>query len=349
MDDKGFYYKATDEMLDKVDNVEQNYAYDTKAQNLYVLTDNSNCIVTLNKDYAKIIKKNKTIPHMKGNAIDVEIAEANKSLDDKFENLNALRRQHIADSIAQARKDSIIRAKEDSIKFVQREKKKEEYRNAHKWRWIPIGYSTRLTCSDCDKTISYQDSILCAAVKNDTIYGIERKDLALGYTYLKFHKFPIPSSLKSAEKFCFHNEVFADSLTLDKMGVAENIEYINALTYLDAVEDLKKYAPYGYFENWEWNNEYSIEFNFTYTNTNSKTIKYIDVYFVVTNDVGDVRKTGSFKGTGPLEEGETASWSWDHSQYYTAGDASKMNISKVIITYMNGTQKVLTKNMLRFN
>jgi hypothetical protein len=30
-----------------------------------------------------------------------------------------------------------------------------------------------------------------------------------------------------------------------------------------------------------------------------------------------------------LEEWESASWNWDHSSYYVAGDASKMNISKV--------------------
>ena len=79
------------------------------------------------------------------------------------------------------------------------------------------------------------------------------------------------------------------------------------------------------------------------------TIKYIEVFFVVSNDVGDVRKTGSFKGTGPLEEWESASWDWDHSSYYVAGDASKMNISKVIITYTNGTKVTIPKNKIRFN
>ena len=64
MDSKGFYQKSLDIMLDYVDGVTENYAYDKKAQTLYVLTSNSNCAITLNKDYAKVIKRNKSIPQL---------------------------------------------------------------------------------------------------------------------------------------------------------------------------------------------------------------------------------------------------------------------------------------------
>lgn len=115
------------------------------------------------------------------------------------------------------------------------------------------------------------------------------------------------------------------------------------------VKRLKKSAPYGFFTDWGWDSEYScISFNFNYMNTNRNTIKYIDVYFKVTNDVGDLRKTGHFQGTGPLREFESASWEWDTSYYYVSGDGSNMNINKVILTYMNGTKKVLTGKLLVF-
>ncbi len=39
---KGFYERKAEEMLDVVTGVESNYAYDKKAQNLYVLTENRN-------------------------------------------------------------------------------------------------------------------------------------------------------------------------------------------------------------------------------------------------------------------------------------------------------------------
>lgn len=84
-------------------------------------------------------------------------------------------------------------------------------------------------------------------------------------------------------------------------------------------------------------------------NLNKRTIKYIDVYWKVSNGVGDVRKTGHFKGTGPLQEYESANWNWDYSSYYVAGDATEMEITKVIITYMNGQQLVLTGKQIKFN
>ena len=45
----------------------------------------------------------------------------------------------------------------------------------------------------------------------------------------------------------------------------------------------------------------------------------------------------------------SANWSWDSSSYYVAGDASNMEITKVILTYMNGTQKVLGKSQFHVN
>ena len=91
-----------------------------------------------------------------------------------------------------------------------------------------------------------------------------------------------------------------------------------------------------------------MTFNFDYTNLNSKTIKYIDVYWYVTNDVNDICGKGHFKGVGPLKEGSSASWEWDDSPYYVYSSATNMRISKVILTYMNGTKQVLSKNMIKF-
>lgn len=77
-------------------------------------------------------------------------------------------------------------------------------------------------------------------------------------------------------------------------------------------------------------------------------MKYIEVYWACTNDVGDIRKTGRFQGTGPLQEWESASWNWDHSSYYVSGDASKMNLTKVVITYMDGSKITIPKNKIMY-
>lgn len=171
----------------------------------------------------------------------------------------------------------------------------------------------------------------------------------IGYTYITGHKSELSQSLKEYSPFRYHYEIFKDSLT-DESEDYDMITSELSYHYLDEyVKRLKKRAPYGFFTDWGWDSEYScISFHFNYMNTNRNTIKYIDVYFKVTNDVGDLRKTGHFQGTGPLREFESASWEWDTSYYYVSGDASNMNITKVILTYMNGTKKVLTGNLLVF-
>ena len=64
-DAKGFYQPSQDVMVNSIYGVTENYAYDKKTHNLYVLTANGNFVVTLNKDYAKIVKKNHLIPQLK--------------------------------------------------------------------------------------------------------------------------------------------------------------------------------------------------------------------------------------------------------------------------------------------
>ena len=85
---KGFFVKHTNMMVDRVTDVVEQYAYDKKAQNLYVLTGKSNVIVTLTKDYAKIIKRNKDIPQLTGELLNKEIEKRNALLENRFSLLN---------------------------------------------------------------------------------------------------------------------------------------------------------------------------------------------------------------------------------------------------------------------
>ena len=230
---------------------------------------------------------------------------------------------------------------------AQLKKERSDYMETHNWRMVPTGNKS-LYCDECEKSFS-EDSLFTIGIKNDTIYYFTRTDGRLGYTYITGHKSELSQSLKEYSPFRYHYEIFKDSLT-DESEDYDLITSELSYHYLDEyVKRLKKRAPYGFFTDWGWDSEYScISFHFNYMNTNRNTIKYIDVYFKVTNDVGDLRKTGHFQGTGPLREFESASWEWDTSYYYVSGDASNMNITKVILTYMNGTKKVLTGNLLVF-
>lgn len=348
LDGNGFYHKKENVNLPYVNDIENNYAYNKKSHELYVQTKNSNVVITVAENYAKFLKKNSSIPQLNEKELPAAIQRVNLLLEEKFKILNEKRQKFINDSIAKAIADSIAKAREDSIRFANIKLQKDNYRNAHNWTWVPIN-RTRLSCTLCDKTISYEDSLFCIGYKNDSLYHVSWEKLPLGVTYPKVHRMYIPSSLKNDSKFKYHFDVYRDSLINNKSMLVEDTENFNSYNAYNALQKVASEAPYGYFNSWEWDNEYgSVSFNFRYTNTNKKTIKYIDVYWKITNDVKDVRKTGSFKGTGPLREWETGTWNWDSSSYYVAGDASKMSLTKVIITYMNGSQKILTSSMIKY-
>lgn len=346
--DKGIYVKTENKMTDVVNGVVENYAYDKKAQNLYVLTETTNVVVKLTKDYAKIIKKNKGIPRLSNEELAKVIEKHNKQLFEKFTVLNRQREQQITDSINKARQDSIDEANRRNA-IVAAQKARKDYVSTHKWDEVPLGDNS-MNCEICDEYINSKDVFYTLGIRNDSIYYTTVKEGKLGLSYIEPHESKIPSSLNSDKDFLYHYEVFKDSLTDDSTDYAELVRYADYKFYVDYLARLKKAAPYGFVDEWGWGNEYSmVTFNMSYTNTNSKTIKYLTVYFKITNDVGDIRTIGSFQGTGPVKEWETASWNWDSSFYFTSGDASHLNITKIVLTYMNGTKQVVRGKYLQFD
>ena len=350
MDENGFYQKKENVNLQEVFQVVSTYGYDKKSHELYVQTERANCIVTVNDDLHKIMKKSKSIPQMKGDELMAKAAEVNNQLDAHFKHLNEVRQKHINDSIQKAKEDSIKKAREDSIRIATENKKADEYRNTHKWILYPTG-KVSLYCVYCEKNVTTRDTSLVYKVKQDTIYWLEYKTGKLDIDYEHIHAAKISSQLQNNPSYQYHTKVFADSIESNFNDISVGvISKINDDYFFDYMKELKKEAPNGLFLDWGWNDEYSfITFHFDYMNTNKNTIKYIEVFWKVTNDVGDVRKTGSFKGTGPLEEWESASWNWDSSMYYVAGDATNMDITKVIITYMNGSKVTIPKSRLCFD
>lgn len=350
-DGRGFYHKVEGGLTEEVNNCEDVYAFDTKASNLYVRTFNANYEITLNKDYAKIIKKNKNIPHLKSEQLASAIDRANFELEKRFLDLNRQRQAQIEADSLQHIQDSIATAKRLEALRLEAENKKKEYVSTHEWREIPIN-DVKIEClvEDCGYS-TYSNSFIPIGISNDTIYFATNSELALDVSYLTAHYAKIPEKLKNDKDFKFHCEAFRDSLTIknDDWNL-DKVHGFNFYTTNEAIETVEKKAPYGFFEDWGWGNEYgAVTFHFIYRNTNKKTIKYIDVYWVIKNDVGDLRKSGHFSGTGPLEYLSGASWNWDYSGYYVGGDASKMTLTKVIITYTDGSKRTLTKDMIMYD
>lgn len=348
-DEKGFYHKKENINLDKVSDPISTYAYDKKTQDLYMVTKRGNCVVRVDDALAKYFKKSKTVPMLKEKELVEAIASKNKELAEQYEKYNAARQKHINDSIEKAYQDSIKRVRDDSIKKERERKEVLEYRNNHDWSWVPTKKKI-LYCELCEKNVTTRDSSLCYAIKNDTIYWIEPIDGYLGLDYFHTHVAAVSRDLKNNISYQYHNKVYRDSLENVIPIMSKPYAAIrNYVRFEEYLEKLRKKVPHGFFLDWTWDNEYSVSFRFEYLNTNKKTIKYIDVYWVIKNDVGDVRKSGHFSGTGPLKEWESASWNWEHSSYYVSGDASKMNLTKVIITYMDGTKVTIPKDKIYWN
>lgn len=145
-----------------------------------------------------------------------------------------------------------------------------------------------------------------------------------------------------------HLNYFNDSLNLVRSDIIHN--FTDSWYYLDRYYDLftESITKQGYFENvgFDLNSVGGINPYFAFTNTNDKTVKYIEISFNVYNTVNDKCKdqysnsyTFSLKGVGPIEKFEKAVFSWadNPATHYTSYDASYMKIIKARITYMDNS------------
>ena len=281
----------------------------------------------------------------------------NEAMSLKFKKINKELKDSIMTAKKIAREDSIRRALqiEDSLAAIQRAKDDIEYKNNGKWFKVPTGYALRCDLCDYHKT---KDTLICPRIANDTIYWLDAEVGHLGLTYILMHKHSIPDFLKYKSAFQRHCQIFKDSLSANRGDFSpDSIKLDNAVSYIKYAAEIKSIAPYGIMQSWGWelNSADGIEPYFSYFNTSEKTIKYIDLYFTMYNDVGDKcylkydkSYVGHVRGVGPVEEFCGSSWNWDRATHYTTPDATEMRIVKLVITYMNGSTKVLDRNHIIF-
>lgn len=342
-DKQGIYHKKVNVDLDEVGHTVSTYGYNKKTHELYLETDRANCVVVVSDVMHKVLKKVTSIPQLSSDELITKANEVTIKLEKKFDHLNAQRLNYIKDSLEHVKQEAIRKAREDSLKEIS-------YKENTKPNKVPFKID-KLYCDFCEKYIINTDKhIWCNGIKGDTIVWLSKQDGYLGLSYSHIHLSTLPLQIQNDKDFQYHHKIFKDSLNIDIPNLEAEIGFINAENYLKYIIELKRIAPNGFFVNWDWNSKYSsLEFEFRYMNTNKKTIKYIEVFFTIKNDVGDICKTGSFRGTGPLEELESAKWSWEHTSYYLPGDASKMGLSKVVVTYMDGSKVTIPKNKIQYN
>lgn len=337
--DDGFYYPVTDKLVDELDHVEAAYAYDKKAQNLYVRTANSNCVVTLTKDYANVVKENKHIPQLKGGAIDMRVMAENKRLEDKFTRYNEERKAHLEDSVAKVRADSIERARLDSLRKVREAQEVADYGATHDWQRMPFS-GQKLSCALCQQILEVKDTLTCAALVDSTFYYREDQQGDLGLVIPVLHATPVDSILLKDKRFLLHTKAFKDSLAMIVGMDADMVETINSMAFMDYVDNLRTIAPNGYVTQWEWQpvDSTTVELKLAYVNMSEKPVKAIDISFQLVDAEGKVLKSAHGKVDCPVEYMQQGEVTLQHPFAIGENDGVEMRLAKVVVFHTDGTK-----------
>ena len=244
---------------------------------------------------------------------------------------------------------------QDSIKQYYLSKKRELYISTHEPRVFKAqGYlSLNKDCFyNTTDYIGKDETIYILGYENDT-FQYTKKNKYREFAGRRFYSVyttvlnPNDTEMKKDELH-IHLNYFNDSLNLVRSDIIHS--FTDSWYYLDRYYDLftESITKRGYFENvgFDLNSVGGINPYFAFTNTNDKTVKYLEISFNVYNSVNDKCKdqysnsyTFSLKGVGPIEKFEKAVFSWadNPATHYTSYDASYIKIIKARITYMDNS------------
>ena len=351
---------SPDNFLKLSDGNERFYAFDKKNNRLYFYTDNLFGYYSPTEqwpmnDVRKGIK-NAKVTNVTLEDIDRIINDGRKALYNIYIQKNDSIQEQRSIALENERKkqinDSLEAAKKRSVEH-------ENYRKNHDWHELNLSYGEFLNCKFCE-SLHREIDLYIISLSSDTIYYL-RKDpdlVRLGLEFRKLHYAGMTDNFKKDKKFREYIEIWSDSIAAHNQTSNDDAFKINLYSYSQFKEAIRKIAPYGYVESWGWNlnSADGVEPYFHFYNTSEKTIKYVDFYFCLYNDVGDrcILKynrsyTGSVRGVGPVETGSTGEWSWERATHYTTADATEMRITKIVITYMDKTTRTLTGNAIIYD
>ncbi len=261
------------------------------------------------------------------------------------------------DSISECKRIEREKFVRDSIETAQRkEKEQEEYRKSHDWGDLSMSKSYELKCEFCDISHRVKDYSVLSISADTLYYLLDEPDMSyLGINNVWVHYSILTRDFKNDERFRDYINIWQDSIANNNRFNNQRVSVFNIIQYNKFKDKIYSIAPNGFLQRWGWelNSAQGIEPFFCFFNSSKKTIKYVDLYFSIYNDVGDRcylkyerSYIGKVRGVGPVEPFEAGSWYWDRATHYTSGDASEMRIVKLVITYMDGTTKTLPKSSI---
>lgn len=339
-----------------IEGTEHFFCYDNKEGKFYYYTNNAIAYYWPQVKW----RNNEFLKEMKQNGIKkIKVKDVGTLIDPIMAKMDAFYREKNDSIIAQRKIEEEQRIK-DSLAAEQRKKEERElYRQNHDWHSLKLKNNTLMYCKFCEDSHFEQDMSVFS-LSSDTIYYLRKQpDMAsLGQALYSLHFAKIPNGLKTDAGFKDYIAIWQDSIANhNNMSNAEAVA-LNMHLYVDFRHKLRSIAPVGFIQDWGWdlNTADGIEPHFSFFNTSDKVVKYVEFFFNIYNAVGDKcilrynnSYTGSVKGVGPVDSFEVGSWNWDRATHYTSGDASEMKITKVIVTYMDGSTKALTGNMIKYD
>lgn len=226
---------------------------------------------------------------------------------------------------------------------------------------LSFGYDGERVWYRCDCHGDYLGGYDLCSKSNDTLIYCNRSIIENDYTSEIFNEYHYHKIVDIQVKRSINGEPLYKDNNLEKIPNIPNElglstfakEFCEEANFV-FIDGILQTFKYGYIDSYYWslNSVGGINFEINYTNTNPKTIKYIDIYFIVKNPVKDICKilynNGSYichlRCVGPLEQFGCGSWSWD-AAYYTTRDARYLHLTKFVITYMDGTKYTLVKEL----
>jgi hypothetical protein len=341
-DAKGIWQKKTGGMLDDIDGIESTYAFEKKSGTVYAKTKNGNYRIVLNKEFAKVYKTSQLAPIVESKLIQGEVDKVTKQLEDYYEGLNQTRRAFLQDSTDRARRDSIEKARQDSIQNALAQAAAKKYREAHNCHDIPMS-RIGIECMICGMQV-YENSIYAEGVANDTLYFVETVPGIMDCSYKKLHAGLVSPRLQRNEKFTYHMKIYKDSLYNKPYLTLGFVEAYNKESYEKYAAEVAVKAPNGYIDSWGYDfQEGQLVFDFTYTNTSTKEIRAIDIFYNIRDAAGNVKKSGKLRADGPVTVFEQRQWNWTDSKIPVPDSSVDMDLTRLIITFKDGKQKNIAK------
>ena len=341
----GIYLKKTGGMLDNIDGIESTYAFEKKSGTVYAKSKNGNYQIVLNKEYAKVYKQSKLAPIIEEKLIGAEVDRVTKQIEEYYEALNKVRREFLKDSLDRVRRDSIEKARQDSIQLALKMAAEKNYRQSHNAHDIPMS-RIGIECVACGKQV-YDNSVYCEGIASDTLYFVETVPGIMDCSYKKLHAGLVSPRLQRNEAYNYHTQIYKDSLFNKPYLSLGYVEAFNKAAYETYAEEVAVKAPNGYIDSWAHDfQEGQLVFDFTYTNTSTKEIRAIDIYYNIRDAGGNSRKTGKLRAEGPVTVFEQRQWSWVDSKIPVPDSSVDMEITRLVLVFKDGKQKIIAKKDL---